>query len=195
MQDNEGNPGAVISGTPENFDRSSNFRPNVVVINLGTNDANNNVDIPGGKQRMLDLLTHVWGAPDMQEACIFLSTLIPSGKPGGIENNPTLNGFYRELVDELKDQHCIYLAEMDPVEGDAHDWIKPNLVDGIHPDVEGHRKMAYVFWQSILAAYNDDKIRPPVPMDEPNNNKGEGGSCCEDPQLPMQPGTTPIGPK
>ncbi|KAL6849288.1 hypothetical protein ACO1O0_008824 [Amphichorda felina] len=193
--DNEGTPGAIIDETPEHFDRSSNFKPNVVVINLGTNDANRDIDIAGGKQRMSDLLAHIWDAPDMAGACIFLSTLIPSGLDNGIRNGPTLNGYYRELVGELRDQHCIYLADMDPAEGDAHDWIRPDLNDdGIHPNVEGHRKMAYVFWQAILQAYNDGRIQPPVPMEEPNNNMGDGGSCCDDPALPVQPGTTPIGP-
>jgi hypothetical protein len=38
-QDNEGTPGALIGETLANFKKSAGFKPNVIVINVGTNDA------------------------------------------------------------------------------------------------------------------------------------------------------------
>ena len=47
---------------------------------------------------------------------------------------------------------------------------------------------------AVFVALPSVNLRAPGPIDEPNNNVGDGGSCCEDLALPVQPGTTPIGP-
>ncbi|KAK1239333.1 hypothetical protein MKX07_008821 [Trichoderma sp. CBMAI-0711] len=173
--DNEGTPGAIIDETENHFDNSRSLKPNVIVINLGTNDANRNIDVANGKTRMRNLLMHIWASDGMADACIMLSTLIPSGLAAGQQNNPILNKGYRELVTELQGQHCIYLADMDPADGPAHGWLAPDInPDGIHPNKVGHSKMAYVFWQAILRAYNDGNIKDPLPIDDSQPDPGQG---------------------
>jgi hypothetical protein len=114
------------------------------------------------------LLDTIWQAKEMSNTCIILSTLIPSSRDNGKKHNPTINTFYRELADELKSEHCIYLAEMDSPTGDAKGWISADDMqsDGVHPNNEGHRKMAYIFWQAIIKAYNDGMIKAPVAIDQ-----------------------------
>ncbi|KAL3459687.1 hypothetical protein BJX64DRAFT_279058 [Aspergillus heterothallicus] len=166
--DHEGTPGSVISDTIDYFKRSQALKPNVVVINVGTNDALEQVDIPGLKGRMRKLLDTIWQAQDMSSTCIILSTLISSGKENGKKHNPTINGYYRELVTELHADHCIYLAEMDPPTGPAKGWIGLDdmITDGVHPNNEGYRKMAYIFWQAILQANKDGMIKPYAAINE-----------------------------
>ncbi|KAJ0423300.1 hypothetical protein BJY00DRAFT_310430 [Aspergillus carlsbadensis] len=165
--DHEGTPGAIISETADHFKISQSLKPNVVVINVGSNDALEQVDIPSAKRRMRTLLDTIWQAEDMSSTCIFLSTLIPSFRDNGKKHNPTISAFYRELVDELESKHCIYLVEMDPLSGPEKGWISADDLqsDGVHPNNEGHRKMAFKFWAAITKANNDNKIKAPVAID------------------------------
>ncbi|KAL2859212.1 hypothetical protein BJX68DRAFT_252247 [Aspergillus pseudodeflectus] len=166
--DHEGTPGAVISETVDHFKNSQQLKPNIVVLNVGANDALEDIDVPGAKKRMHTLLDTIWQAEDMSSACVILSTLIPSSRDRGKKHNPTINTFYRELADELKSDHCIYLAEMDPPTGEAKGWIGADDMqsDCVHPNNEGHRKMAHIFWQAIIKAHTDGKIKAPVAIDQ-----------------------------
>lgn len=111
-------------------------------------------------------LNDVWSSPGMDKTCIFLSTLLPSGKANGEANRLIINTQYRALVSELAASRCIYLADMDPVSGPAHGWIAPDInPDGIHPNDQGHRKMAYIFWKAIQQAGNDGKLAPAPAID------------------------------
>lgn len=102
----------------------------------------------------------------MDKTCLILSTLLPSGQSNGEANRLDINTQYRALVRELSGSKCIYLADMDPTSGPANGWIRPNInPDGVHPNNEGHRKMAYVFWKAILQAANDGKISSAPPID------------------------------
>lgn len=103
----------------------------------------------------------MWNSPGMGNTCIFLSTLLPSHKPHCEVNRLEINEQYRALAEEFADTKCIYLADMDPVPGPFNGWIRPDISqDGIHPNNEGHRKMAYIFWKTIVEAANDEAISP-----------------------------------
>ncbi|KAK0625151.1 family 3 carbohydrate esterase, partial [Bombardia bombarda] len=165
--DNEGTPSAIITDLYEYFPNSAGFKANVVLINLGTNDANGNIDVAHAGDRMEVLLSQIWDSPDMAKTCIILSTLIPSKKDAGKKNNPIINRQYRQLVSDLQSSKCIYLADMDPESGPAAGWLYNDIsdVDFIHPNDLGHSKMAYIFWKALTRAANDGKIVSPAIID------------------------------
>ncbi|RFU74035.1 killer toxin subunits alpha beta [Trichoderma arundinaceum] len=93
--------GSKHDGTIED----ESLKPKVVGINIGTDDAKRNDDIPYAKQQMKDVLTGIWKAEDMLDACVILSTLIPTPNAAHLKNNGILNDYSRQLVSELEGNH------------------------------------------------------------------------------------------
>jgi hypothetical protein len=107
---------------------------------------------------MRDLITDLWDniSPD---TVVVLSTLLVGNHQDGEANRAIVNPAYRQLVAEFH-QHGrpIYLADMD--------FIPLSQVpDGIHPNDEGHRKMAAGFWHGIAQAAKEDRIKKPLDAD------------------------------
>ncbi|KAJ0379588.1 hypothetical protein COL26b_002096 [Colletotrichum chrysophilum] len=98
-----------------------------------------------------------------------LSTILPTADATGALNRITANQQYRLLAEQLAASgKCIYMADMDPDEPNiAHNWIALEADiggDGIHPNDQGHKKMASVFYNAIMKAVSDDKIKNPAAM-------------------------------
>ncbi|KAK1849322.1 killer toxin subunits alpha beta [Colletotrichum chrysophilum] len=112
--------GAIVSEIRSYLKGSLAYKPNVVVINGGTNDS----DATGALNRI------------------------------------TANQQYRLLAEQLAASgKCIYMADMDPDEPNiAHNWI------ALEADIGGHKKMASVFYDAIMKAVSDDKIKNPAAM-------------------------------
>jgi hypothetical protein len=117
------------------------YKPNVIIINAGTNDANGNVDIGNAGLRMRRMLMDLWEGEGMRETCVMLSTLLPTTHSVGRNTRLDINQQYRNLVAELYSTgKCIYLADMDPP-GTGNGWITisgdmdANEVVKIHPNV------------------------------------------------------------
>ncbi|KAH7129387.1 family 3 carbohydrate esterase [Dactylonectria estremocensis] len=136
--------------------------PNVIIINGGTNDAIQNIAPSEAGDRMNNILNDIWGAEGMSGACIMLSTVLDTTHSTGRVTRITINGKYRKLVKQRAgDGKCTYIADMDPP--GTGGWISwddydPAETTKIHPNDEGHRKMAYVFYKAINTAATDNKL-------------------------------------
>ncbi|KAF7550314.1 hypothetical protein G7Z17_g5812 [Cylindrodendrum hubeiense] len=140
--------------------------PGYVLTQIRTNDGNKNINPTTAGERMNDILDDIWGADGMSKTCVMLSTLLDTNDANGQVLRLTINTQYRKLVTErAAEGKCIYLADMDPLSPDpAHGWI--NTWDDydssetihVHPNDEGHRKMAYVFYKAINKAVSAEKI-------------------------------------
>lgn len=139
----EATPGDVISQVHDKSRNSYGYKPNVVLINAGTNDANANngggLDLNGAGARMESLINDLWGAPDMRNTLIVLSTVLPTTAPGR-DARVVINNQYSALITRLRNNgRPIILADMDYV-------TTGDLVDGVHPNDFGFVKMANVWW-------------------------------------------------
>ncbi|KAJ5081566.1 hypothetical protein NUU61_009830 [Penicillium alfredii] len=184
MKDNdvEAHTGDVITKIQEAGQNSLSYKPNVVLINAGTNDCRKN-DVKGVGDRIHDLIKSLRKGDDMKDALIVMSTLLPSNDKDTAKNQPEANRQYRKLVKDLSDDgENILLADMDPESPDpGHNWIKyPNdykhsdgTTDDTHPNDYGYSKMAAVWYKTIKKAVSKDMIKDPV------ETKG-GGSCEKD---------------
>lgn len=101
MQDgnHEGHNGHRINQIYKNIDLSSNTKPNLYLINAGTNDCQQNyLEMKGAIDRLRDLLNKAWDKSN--QATIILSTLLPSNNenvsPGANERVDKLNTEIRE---------------------------------------------------------------------------------------------------
>ncbi|KAH7320726.1 hypothetical protein B0I35DRAFT_500940 [Stachybotrys elegans] len=161
-------PGDIIDEVLRRIPNAVPYKPNVVIINAGTNDANGNVSPSEAGVRMGKVLDALWGAQDMANTCIMLSTLIPTTHSTGVKTRPVINDAYRELVKQRASAgKCIYLAEMAP---GGSDWLvipddySSAETTHIHPNDAGHRKMAAVFYKAIMEAAAANKLVVPQPF-------------------------------
>ncbi|KAL6231701.1 hypothetical protein BDW75DRAFT_233408 [Aspergillus navahoensis] len=170
MTDNdvEAKSGDTVVQVQDKAQRSLRYKPNIVLINAGTNDCRLNEDIENVGYRMRSLIESLVGAEDMAETVIVLSTLLPSLDRNTSINTPSVNAQYRDLVTTMrKEGTSIILADMNPEEGQpAHGWIAhpDDFGDVTHPNDQGYAKMAYLWYRAIMKANEQGLIKEPALM-------------------------------
>ncbi|KAL4878476.1 SGNH hydrolase-type esterase domain-containing protein [Aspergillus karnatakaensis] len=170
MQDNdvEATPGNTIDQVRAAASNSLQYKPNVVLINAGTNDARLAIDVPNAGNRMRTLIESLTSAPDMRNTLIVLSTLIPSGNTAITRNTPSINTQYRALVETLRKQGTrIVLAEMNSASGTPSltypdDYRQNGVLDDTHPGDSGYVKMASIWYEAISSAAAQGLISSPA---------------------------------
>ncbi|KAI9371767.1 SGNH hydrolase-type esterase domain-containing protein [Aspergillus egyptiacus] len=173
-KDVEAHSGDTIDMVHTAARQSLAYKPNIVLINAGTNDCRLDEDIPNASARMRSLIETLVQAEDMSETLIVLSTLIPSGNQDIIRNLPAVNQQYRDLVRAMREQGVsIVLAEMDRDDG----WISypEDYADDTHPNEGGYAKMAAIWYQAIRDAAEEDLIVAPTELAAELG----GGNQCE----------------
>ncbi|KAM0342058.1 hypothetical protein ACHAPU_009786 [Fusarium lateritium] len=173
--DHEAVPGDVLTQILARVPNSTGYKPNIVIINGGTNDANTPVDPESAGARMNKILNALWDAEGMSETCIFLSTLIPTNNANGAKYSPIINNQYRTLVlTRAKEGKCIIMADMWP-QGQQWFNLDNDYLAGEHPNVHpndvGHAKMAAVFYNAINKALDRKQVVQPGKFTE-------GSSVC-----------------
>ncbi|KAL4872571.1 SGNH hydrolase-type esterase domain-containing protein [Aspergillus spectabilis] len=162
----------ILDGTAAAVN-SVGYKPNVVLINAGTNDCREDWEIPSTDDRMRALIKSLVDKEDMANSLIVLSTLLPSLDAKTSRNFPIVNEQYRNLVTIMRDEGVnIVLADLNPVEGQPnHGWIRLPTdfdPDGTHPNDGGYRKLAMIWYDAIEKANWNGLIPSPVPVDKLN---------------------------
>ncbi|KAL8996076.1 MAG: hypothetical protein Q9169_004315 [Polycauliona sp. 2 TL-2023] len=128
----EGHPGWIIKDVDTVAGVSLPKRPNVVLIHVGTNDilTNNNVDqAPDRIGALIDHVTSV--APD---AVVLVSTLV-SSRPGAFDKLVTFNARIASIVNLRQGAGKKVMKVSMPITTD-------DLIDGVHPNDAGYKKMS-----------------------------------------------------
>lgn len=141
-QDHEATSGALIHEARNYLRRSLPYKPNIVIINVGTNNANNNRDVPQAEELMGGIFDAIWNESGMRDTCIILSTLLPTSAREGTINRISINQGYRNLVrTRFGEGKCTYIADMEPP-GEGSGFLglnqpvwAPNENPVIHPNV------------------------------------------------------------
>ncbi|CAD0113390.1 unnamed protein product [Aureobasidium uvarum] len=142
-RDNEGHPGWVISQVHSAWSASAWMKPNLVLLNVGTNDCVQNIDTGNAGTRVKQLIDDIFTS--VPGVTIILSTLLP-----GRDFNTcatSVSDQYRELVMNYFNadpKARLHLADMN-----AFIKLSDLSDDGIHPLDPGYRKMAAVWWDAI----------------------------------------------
>ena len=146
-----------VKATSPNGGPVARFKPNVILINAGTNDALQSHSLNDIGRRMESMLIDLWNRSP--RAVILLSTLIINRKPEIERNVITINAQYRALARRLRREgRHIVLVEMhcDPNAPTAHD-----MADTIHPNDSGYKKMADLWYRGMLEASGRGWLQPP----------------------------------
>lgn len=134
------------------------FKPNVVLLNGGTNDAHQEIDVEHISERMENLLLDLWSADGMNTTLVVLTTLLPTIWEPELHHRIPINEDYRVLVKKLQGQgKPILLADT------AVDLTLDDLGhDGAHPSDDGYARMGDLFIEQIYAAYEMGILADPA---------------------------------
>ncbi|WP_242620844.1 SGNH/GDSL hydrolase family protein [Streptomyces sp. BK239] len=153
--DNEGHSGWRIDQITGIADSVLNrHRPNVVTLEIGTNDLNGNYQIPTAPDRLRALIDRITrAAPD---ATVLVGTVIISTSGTEEANRPAFNARVPGIVQaaQAAGKH-VRLVDMSAL-------TRADLADALHPDDTGYRKMADAFNAGIQAADAAGWIKPPA---------------------------------
>jgi lysophospholipase L1-like esterase len=170
--DNEGHNGwriDQIAGIADSV--LARFRPNVVTLEIGTNDLNGNYQIPTAADRMRALIDQITNAaPD---ATVLVGTVIISTSGTEEANRPAFNAKLPGIVqaEQAAGKH-IRLVDMSAL-------TTADLSDSLHPNDHGFSKMAAAFDVGVQAADAGGWIQPPVSVGGGQVRSGIAGKCLD----------------
>ncbi|KAI1416276.1 carbohydrate esterase family 3 protein [Hypoxylon sp. FL1857] len=147
--------------------------PNVFVINLGTNNLLQNIDVDKVGEQMEDMINYLLTASN--QSTVVLSTMLTNKVPNLEPKVLDMNRQYRDIMKTFEaDRKPVVLAEMHPSEGGSGvptaNEIGP---DGSHPTVKGYEMMARIFVQAIQSAAGKGLLRKAVDNGIPADGDAE----------------------
>jgi lysophospholipase L1-like esterase len=161
MLDNnvEGWPGLRIDQVhvkarqPESVPR---WKPNIFLINCGTNDALQDHNVSTAGNRMELMLNDLWSMSP--RATILLSTLLRNKDSATERNVQNINNQIVTLTLRLQGTgRKVILVDMHSADGLTTD----DLADETHPNDIGYGKMANIWYAGLLQASNLDWLQAP----------------------------------
>ena len=137
--EHEGHPGWEIGEiTAQIGGWLAQATPDVVLLDIGTNDVLHDVDLTFAPLRLSDLLDQILlGAPSAR--IVVAKLLVIRGEPRAAKVR-AFNAAMAEVVERHGPQ--VSLADMSRL-------ASTNTVDGVHPTDAGYRQMAYQWYQSL----------------------------------------------
>ncbi|WP_329233475.1 SGNH/GDSL hydrolase family protein [Streptomyces canus] len=154
-RDNEGHSGwriDQITGIADSV--LARYRPNVVTLEIGTNDLNGNYQVPTAPDRLRALIDRI--TRDAPDATVLVGTVIVSTSGTEEAHRPAFNAKLPGIVQaaQAAGKH-VRLVDMSALTG-------ADLADSLHPNDNGFRKMADAFNAGVQAADAAGWIKPPV---------------------------------
>lgn len=142
-QDNEGHPGWVISTVHDAFAQSKGMKPNLVLLNVGTNDCGGNIDTANAGSRLKALMDDIYAS--IPGVTVIMSTVLPN-------RNPEVQACAVVVSDQYMDLYHNYKSAGVRVE--MADMQNAMVIDDIrgdqtHPTDAGYKKMASVWWDAF----------------------------------------------
>ncbi len=170
--DNEGHSGYRIDQIAALADASlDRYRPNVVTLEIGTNDLNQNYEVPTATDRLHALVDQI--TADVPDATVLVASLIISTNAVEEPNRPAFNQAIPGIVqaEQNAGKHVGYV--------DMSALTAADLSDALHPNDGGYVKMATAFNAGVQSADSSGWITPPVAAGGPVTS-GIAGKCLDD---------------
>jgi len=162
MKDNdvEGWPGwRVLEIHAKANESLPTYKPNVVLINAGTNDAVQDFNITTTGDRMESMVEDIFKYSP--RAVVVLSTLIFNQNPAYETRVRNVNEQYRNVVRKQRGKgRKIIVAEMHEANGPGNS----DMADETHPNDIGYRKMANIWYSALLQVSDNGWLQRPEPV-------------------------------
>lgn len=154
--------------------------PNVFVINVGTNNILQNIDMDKAGEQMEDFIDYL--LETSPRSFVIMSTLLTNNVSGGALEPHVLdiNEQYRDLMTGFGDSgKAVVLAELHPSQGGGDEV--PQLADigpdGSHPLVSGYEKMGHILAQAVKTADSKGFIQIATDNGYPDDGEAERSSA------------------
>ena len=128
----------------------SMFHPNIVLLMIGTNDINGNIDIANAPMRLGQLIDEIiTGAP---AALVVVSTIIPIGAPNADQRTQAYNAAIPGLVNArvAMGKHVLLVDNYAAFAKDPS-YQTTLKADGLHPNDAGYVILGQSFYSAIAA--------------------------------------------
>ncbi len=169
--DNQGHSGYRIDQIAALADASlTRYRPNVVTLEIGTNDLNGNYQPSTAPARLKSLVNQITAAaPD---ATVLVASLVVSTSGTVEQYRAAYNQAIPQIVSEAQaaGKHVAYV--------DMSRLTTADLADALHPNDAGYQKMADAFHRGVQAADNAGWLKNPAPT--PARVRSDLGGKCLD---------------
>ncbi|MBW8797459.1 MAG: ricin-type beta-trefoil lectin domain protein [Streptomyces sp.] len=169
--DNEGHSGYRIDQIAPLVDASLvRYRPNIVTLEIGTNDLNENYQLATASARLKSLIDQITN--DVPDATVLVASLIVSTSSSEEPYRAAYNQAIPDIVssEQAAGKHVGYVDMSTLTVGD--------LADALHPNDAGYQKMADAFHRGIQAADSAGWLRSPAPAPAPVRS-GVSGKCLD----------------
>lgn len=148
--DNEGHSGFTIDGirTNSGFIASIARQPNVVLLHIGTNDLNGNVDVGNAPNRLGVLIDRIFSsAPN---TTLLVAQIIASKNNAALQTRiNSYNSAIPAVVQARRNQgRKIAVVNLGNI------LTSSDLADSLHPNAQGYVKMGNTWADGIQAAVN-----------------------------------------
>lgn len=143
------------------------FRPNLVLLDAGTNNCNAGGAVPDAGRNVSALLDGLYR--DSPGAAVVLATVLATKVPAQDRCRRAVNEQFRALAAARQQRgDRLVLVDMRSPAGPT----TADLFDSRHPNDEGYRKMATVWFQGILEARDKGFLTPPADVAAPQASVG-----------------------
>ncbi|WP_333769888.1 ricin-type beta-trefoil lectin domain protein [Streptomyces sp. IBSBF 2435] len=169
--DNEGHSGYRIDQIAALADAAlARYRPNVVTLEIGTNDLNGNYQVSTATARLKSLVDQI--TADVPDATVLLASLIVSTSAGEEQHRAAYNQAIPGIVqsEQAAGKHVGYV--------DMGALTSADLSDSLHPNDGGYQKMADAFHRGVQAADSAGWLHSPVSAGAPVVS-GIAGKCLD----------------
>nr|WP_206685853.1 GDSL-type esterase/lipase family protein [Kribbella qitaiheensis] len=158
---NEGHSGWIIDQVRAEIDGwLAAARPDVVLLHLGINDLNRNVDVPNAPARFRGLVDRI--VADKPGVTVIVLGLIPT-TPGLESKVATFNAAVKSALTNPKTRYV-----------DPPALTSAEMADGLHPNDAGFQRMAQAFYPALDRAYSDGVIAAAPALNAGNEAGGSG---------------------
>ena len=151
-----------ILETMQNGDYITKYSPDIILLQIGTNDVSNG-HLDGSEERLHQLLDYLKEKMP-SDGKIFLTTIPDLGNMGWGGNSNGDIAKYNELIKKVADDY----SSKNVIYADIHSVIdaSKDLADGVHPNAGGYEKMGKYWFDKIESYLNEsgssssDPIQP-----------------------------------
>ena len=156
-----------ILETMQSGDYISKYSPDIILLQIGTNDVSNG-HLDGSEERLHQLLDYLKDKMP-SDGKIFLTTIPDLGNMGWGGNSNGDIAKYNELIKKVANDY----SSKNVIYADIHSVIdaSKDLADGVHPNAGGYEKMGK-YWLDQIESYLNDSgssdITEPSEKIDPN---------------------------